>query len=193
MMVSMNSLSGLRVSTCKVLLIHDVKYHYIEYLSDKYTLTFDDGLYSVYYYKDALKRINTDKIVFIPTERILLDRKSFPIFIDCYRANNLWLYYGDNSAYMTIDEVKDLHNMGFIIGCHSHYHSREYRSKSSIREDVNLATQWFKKYLGFTPEYFAFPYNNESELLRYELMKCGVKYFYGTERIPIEKILPLLP
>ncbi len=176
----------------KSLMVHDVKYYYVKYLSDKYTLTFDDGLYSVYYYREKLKRINTTKIVFIPTDRILSSRKTKPILTDCFKANSLWLNHKDNSAYMTIDEVKDLYDMGFVIGCHSHYHSREYKSKNLIREDINLTMRWFQEHLGCTPEYFAFPYNIENELLKYELMKNGVKYFYGAERVPIEEIVPSL-
>jgi len=185
----MNILSGLKILTNKVLMVHDVTYYYLKHLDNKYTLTFDDGLYSVYYYRNYLKKINTDKIIFIPTERILEDRKSSPIFSDCYMANNFWLNYRDNSPYMTVNEVKDLYNLGFIIGCHSHYHKREYNSKKIIKEDIFLTIEWFKKYLKFIPEHFAFPYNNENEILKYELMKNGVKYFYGSERIPIELLI----
>lgn len=173
----------------KILMIHDVKYYYIRYLDDKYVLTFDDGLYSVYYYRKKLEKINTTKIIFIPTERILSVRKTTPIFTDCFKANSLWLNYKDNSAYMTIDEVKDLYDMGFIIGCHSHFHKRVYENKEEIEEDIFLTMQWFKKHLKYIPKHFAFPYNNEHAILKHELIKNGIIYFYGRDRIPVETMI----
>lgn len=170
-------------------MIHDIKYYYLKYLNNQNILTFDDGLYSVYYFRNKLKKINTKKIIFIPTERILLKRESSPIFVDCYKANKMWSIYKDNSAYMTIDEIKELHDMGFIIGGHSHFHKRNYKNLDDINNDIELMLNWFRKNLSFTPEYYAFPYNKENIFLKKQLIKNGIIHFYGNERISLENFI----
>lgn len=187
--------------TKQILMIHEIKEKYFSLYLENYILTFDDALYSVYYYKDIIKNLNTQKIIFIPTGRILKERKEEPKFDDCYKANILWTNYRDNSNYMTIDEIKDLLKLGFEIGGHSHFHEKWERDlfkkigyKSSlilkgqkfINKDTDLMIKWFMDNIGYVPDKYAFPFNEENDILINYLENKGFKYFYGKGRIDIQ-------
>ena len=52
------------------LVIHDVRKDYFDLNLAAYTLTFDDGLYSQYYYQPLLDPVDSPKIFFIITSFI---------------------------------------------------------------------------------------------------------------------------
>ncbi len=92
----------------KIIMIHSWDNKYISYINDDDILTFDDALYSIYYYREEISKLPNKKIIFVPTGRILAERKNEPIVTDCYIANNMWLINNDNSAYMIIEEIKEM-------------------------------------------------------------------------------------
>jgi hypothetical protein len=183
----------------KILMIHEFKKEYLKLPLEKYILTFDDGLYSQYYWRKEISKINTEKYLFIITGRCLKKRDTIS-FDDCFTANDKWLNNKDNSNYMTIDEVKEMEQLGFIIGGHSHYHDKldkrknNYKSKLCIDNkfmirDCRLMINWFKTNFNYIPEYYCFPYNDEKYILREHLKYLGFKYFFGNNRIDILNIL----
>jgi hypothetical protein len=50
-----------------ILMIHEIRDWMFDLPLHNYVLTFDDGLYSQYYFLDKFKTIDTEKIFFIST------------------------------------------------------------------------------------------------------------------------------
>jgi len=187
----------------EILMIHEMKEEYFSLDLQNYILTFDDGLYSQYYWRNRLQQIPTQKILFIISGRILTSRQN-TLLEDCFKANIRWLNYNDNSNYMILDEVLEMLNLGFEVGAHSHFHDKIERNifkklgyksslvlkgKSFIDRDTNLMLEWFRDNIGFIPDKYAFPYNQKSDILVEYLKNVGFKYFYGSERINIEDLI----
>jgi len=185
----------------KTILIHSWKDEYIPYIDKDDILTFDDALYSIYHHRKDISMLPNQKIICIPTGRILTERKNKSIATDCYTANNMWLINNDNSAYMIIDEIKEMMSLGFEIGGHSHFHDRETdprilkilniesklitRGKSYYEYDTQLMIDWFLNVIGYIPKYYAFPYNEETNAFKTYLQSVGFDIFFGKERYSI--------
>lgn len=178
----------------KILMIHDMKEKYLLYDLENYVLTFDDCLYSVYKYRHELVKLKTTKYLAVPTGRILETRKRIIENVDCVTANNMWLYNNDNSAYMIIDEIIEMYNMGFQLSGHGHEHARGIKSLSKlkttnikyIQTDVFKMLQWFKNFINYKPIAYTYPYNEYSLHLKCWLYHNGFRIFFDNSRIPIE-------
>ena len=149
--------------------------------------TFDDGLYSQYKYG---KDLPNDKIYFISTN-IICNSIQSEEFITCSNAH-IKSFNGNNEDYMTIDQIKELIDMGIEIGGHSHYHKDVSKMPKlidkvkHIKEDTELMMEWFKKELDYIPTSFCFPYNEELNGLYAGLLKpYGFTKFYGLNRVDI--------
>jgi hypothetical protein len=111
------------------LVIHDFRKEYFELNLAAYTLTFDDGLYSQYYYYPLLDPVDSPKIFFIITSFIkpgkarerfngefIKSVKSRKYMYDAFINN-------DFSHFMTLEEIQELStHPGVKIGTHSHFH-----------------------------------------------------------------------
>lgn len=167
-----------------VLMIHEMKEDTI--IPDG-LCTFDDGLYSQYLYGKSLPN---DKIFFISSNIVCMGAQSED-FIDC-RSAHAKAFRGNTENYMTIDQIKELINMGIEIGGHSHYHKnvskmpRLVDGVKHIKEDTELMLAWFEKELNYIPTSFCFPYNEELNGLYAGLLKTyGFTDFYGSSRVDI--------
>jgi peptidoglycan/xylan/chitin deacetylase (PgdA/CDA1 family) len=112
-----------------VLMIHDLKKEYFELPLDRYRLTFDDGLYSQYYYYPLLAEHSWGLTYFITTSlireaparprfngRFLEHMKSGVYSYQAFIENN-------RQSFMTVDEVRYLAGQpGVRLGAHSHFH-----------------------------------------------------------------------
>jgi len=163
---------------------------------EDYNLTFDDGLYSQYYYSHRFEKIDTDKTYFISSGIVCNNNKQSDLFFPCHQAHQQ-AFKGDFSQYMTIDQIKELSEQYRTnIGCHSHSHTR-LTSFSTLKEkvdyikrDTEMMLEWFNKNLNFVPTSFCFPYNDDMDGLYKGLLKgYGFTEFHGRERTPIEKLL----
>lgn len=162
---------------------------------DNYVLTFDDGLYSQYYYRKEFQKVNTEKIYFI-SSGIVSSGEQSDTFLTCKEAHQQ-AFSGDMSQYMTIDQIKDLMRDPLTsIGGHSHSHTRlntfeRLKEKFEyIESDTETMLEWFKKNLNYIPTKFCFPYNEDMDgLYKGLLLKHGFTEFHGRERIPVEKLL----
>jgi len=178
-------------------MIHDFKPEFFDLPLHEYTLTFDDGLYSQYYYWDDIKTINTDKIFFITTgilhfgERYLQEAH-FPSAPDAHKS---FFKEKVSDNYMTLKEIEEISD-GAEIGGHGHYHL-DLRSTSSllnvrnaIVDDTTTMMNLFKEYFGISPTSFCFPYNYEHWAYKGLLKSLfGFERFYGGERIKIEDLM----
>lgn len=190
----------------KTYLIHDINENTVVDInalpcfSCSSLLTFDDGLYSQFFYKDRIH--NHHRIYFICPS--LINKTTVTnININCYDAMNNHFFLNDNSAYMTINNIYTLLSDGFTLGAHSYFHDnikykfgKKLNNKFScslltlnnddyIRKDTELLLKWFDQNLKFAPIDYAFPFNQENEHLITILKEYGFRNFYGKNRLKI--------
>lgn len=176
-------------------MIHEVRDWMFDLPLENYTLTFDDGLYSQFYYFDRFKSIPTEKLYFISSDIICTGEQSneFPTCRDAHEK----AFLGNKEDYMTLDQIKTLMADPWVtIGAHSHSHKRMTHFNKiteklqHIKFDTELMLYWFEDNLKFRPTHFCYPYNDDyngiytAVLKHYEFTK-----FYGSERIAIESLV----
>jgi hypothetical protein len=175
-----------------VLMIHEVREWMFDLPLEDYIITFDDGLYSQYYYRDKFLSIDTPKIYFISSGIVCDDRQSTD-FPSCEVAHEK-AFNGNYEDYMTINQIEELMaDPNVTIGGHSHSHTNLnqipdlFSRISHIESDTKQMINWFKDTLNFVPSAFCFPYNNDLDnMYKGLLKKYGFTEYYGNERIPIE-------
>ena len=178
-----------------VLMIHEVTEDILALPLENYVLTFDDGLYSQYYYIEHFNKLDTEKIFFISSSIVCAGAQSLD-FPNCVQAHEK-AFAGDMSDYMTVEQIKTLTTMPKVsVGGHSHSHtsldkfSTLAEKANYLKQDTEQMISWFETTLGFKPTKFCYPYNNNLEgIYKALLMKHGVTEFYGSERIPVEMLL----
>ena len=111
----------------------------------KILITIDDGFKS--FYTEAwpyLKKNKIPFILFVSTEPI------------------------GKRGYMSWDEIKDVESSEFgFIGHHSHTHKYLIdMSYSEFINDIETATEIFKKNLGYSPEIFSYPFGEYSKKMK---------------------------
>lgn len=180
-----------------VLMIHEFKESFLDLPLEDYTLTFDDGLHSQYQYINELQKIPTKKMFFISTGIICpgeQPQSSTPI--TCSEAHEK-AFKGNFEDYMTWSQIKHLSSLtDCYIGAHSNSHTRlsKFHSLSDkanyIKSDTIKMIDIFNDNLGFCPEDFCFPYNENLDTMYNGLLrKFNFHNFYGSERINIDEIL----
>lgn len=177
-----------------VLMIHEVDETIFDLPLQDYVLTFDDGLYSQYYYFNRFKTIPTEKIFFISTDIICAGPQSIH-FPACQEAHDK-AFAGNKEDYMTLEQIKELMKDPLVsIGGHSHSHCRVRRIEKTthqlkhIVEDTKLMLAWFKQNLNYVPYKFCFPYNDDCGGLYKDMLKqFGFTEFYGCERKSVEML-----
>lgn len=177
-------------------MIHEITEEMFSLPLENYILTFDDGLYSHYYYLDRFKQIPTEKIYFISTAFVNNGFQSaeFPTSIQAHiKAKS-----GNCEDFISLSQLEEMMMTPMVsIGGHGHNHISLESMRSlnemvaSISHDTNEMMQWFGKNLNIAPSKFCFPYNNDvNGLYKAMLNKMfGFTEFYGSERIPIETLL----
>lgn len=181
-----------------ILMIHEFKEEFLSLPLRDYILTFDDGLYSQYFFWSELSKIPTEKIFFI-SSNIICDTIQSVQFPTCRLAHEK-AFLGNKEDYMNLSQIQELMVCeGVEIGGHSHYHKRLnnftslHEKVEHIKQDTEKMLAWFKRNLDYTPTSFCFPYNeNLDGMYNGLLKKYGFTKFYGKERIAIESLLPNL-
>lgn len=185
-----------------VVCIHEVNDKIIKILNDEHSksiLTFDDCLYTQYIYREQID--NKKRIYFVcPT---LLSDNSIQNkeYITCYDAMKKHFFNGDNSSYMTLDNIRELIDEGYTIGAHSYFHANlKYKFNKVYNvsfsplcsdnsdyaiKDTELLIEWFDKNLGYVPKQYCFPFNQCTDKLIETLKRYGFVEFYGNNRIEI--------
>ena len=177
-----------------VLLIHEVHESIFQLPLEQYILTFDDGLYSQYYYYERFKNIPTQKYYFISTNILCngVQSNNFPACTVAHSKAEQCNY----EDYMTLEQIKTLMSDPLVtIGGHGHNHIdlRDLtlgQSIDVIKYDTSQMLHWFESNLDYTPTTFAFPYNYDMKsIYRAYLASVGFTKFYGSERIVVEDLL----
>jgi len=160
---------------------------------ENYVLTFDDGLYSQFYYYPEFAKIPTQKIYFVSSGIICTGTQSleFPCCVDAHNK----AFDGNTEDYMTIDQIKELMKDPLVeIGGHSHNHTRIRHERltdriAHVMKDTTAMLEWFDANLGFKPTSFCFPYNDSAQGMYPAILKrYGFTSFYGGERTAIETL-----
>ena len=112
-----------------VLMIHDLKKEYFDLPLENYRLTFDDGLYSQYYYYPLL-RGHSETLTFFITTSLIREGPVRPQYAGRFLEHaEAGVYFfrafieGDRQAFMTLEEVRFLAEQSNVrLGAHSHFH-----------------------------------------------------------------------
>jgi peptidoglycan/xylan/chitin deacetylase (PgdA/CDA1 family) len=112
-----------------VVMFHDLRREHFELPLDRYRLTFDDGLFSHYYYLDLFES-HPNTLTFFITTSFIRDGKARPVFDGGYLEyreasshTQRAMIDGDLSGFMTVEEVQHLAVRPNVrIGAHSHFH-----------------------------------------------------------------------
>lgn len=113
----------------KILTIHDVRQTYFDLNLDAYRLTFDDGLFSQYYYFQFFKD-HPEKLTYFITTSLIKPGSVRPVFNGRYlpyMKSKKYMYRtfaeGRFDHFMNVDELKALsRHKNVDIGAHSHFH-----------------------------------------------------------------------
>ena len=111
------------------LMIHDIHKEYFNLSLDQYRLTFDDGLFSQYYYYPVYKN-HPENLTFFITTSFIRPGKSRSMFADEYLPSlkpKKYMYrcFIENKFdhFMTTEEIQELSTKPNVqIGVHSHWH-----------------------------------------------------------------------
>jgi hypothetical protein len=113
----------------ETLMIHDIRKEYFDLNLDQYQLTFDDGLFSQYYYFPLLRN-HPGKLTYFITTSFIKPGKARSMFTGEYISYLKSKKYGYRTFvegqfdhFMTIEEVQAISNRAKVqIGVHSHFH-----------------------------------------------------------------------
>jgi len=178
----------------KTLVIHEMREEFFDYPLENYILTFDDALYSQYYYLPLINKISTKKIFFVCVgligggdrrDQFSGDHKLFP---SCYDAMRKWRESNNNYDYMNVEELKCIEDE---IGAHGYSHLNDYGTELytqvyNLQNDNQKMFEWFDKNLGIRPTKFAFPHYIEPKFGRL-IQKRHFDEVFVDERTTIEK------
>lgn len=177
----------------KVLMVHEVEPWMFDLdLSSFDLITFDDGLYSQFFYRSEFLKLNIPLKYFISTNIISTGKQSLE-FPSCSESHKRFFESGDTSNYMTWEQITELHNTrNCTIGGHSHSHLKYEDIKlrelhNLLIEDNNSMFAEFHQRQIVIRDY-CHPYNIVVPLRTGMLEAAGVVNFYGSERIAIEDL-----
>jgi len=131
-------------------------------------LTFDDGSFSNYLLgKDYLKPKNVQATFFIPT-----------IIFDKIKGDKIANNY--ENGCMKEFHVKELYNLGFEIGGHSHYHKLlSELDQNDLIQDIRMCKTILENIICSEINSFAYPYgqrNSYSKLTHEVIKEIGFKF-----------------
>ena len=122
------------------LMIHDIQKEYLDLDLDQYKLTFDDGLFSQYYYFPLFKN-HPEKLRYFITTSFIKPGSARDMFNGTYISHLKSKKYmhrtfikGNYDHFMTVEEIQELSKHPNVrIGVHSHFHdvilTRKHASK----------------------------------------------------------------
>ena len=136
---------------------HLEKNFYIEKKEKKILLTIDDAFTS--FYKHAWPHLKKEKIPFI-------------LFVSTKDVGK--------NGYMTWEQIKILEKESTAyIGNHSHSHDYLVNFKNNeFINDINIASEIFKKKLGYNPIFFSYPFGEYSNFIKKYISK-NFKFAFG--------------
>lgn len=192
----------------KCLGIHELNNTVIDLINNSYDenilLTFDDGIYSQFKYKDRIK--NRNRIYFICPNLINTKLVNYED-VTTYVAMSRHFYDNSNEYYMKLEHIKTLIDESYSIGAHSFYHENiKYKLKRKlnhknidiskslltikdedyVKKDTELMLEWFNKNLNIKPTSYCYPFNTKTDTLELILKTYEfTEFFDDSNRIMI--------
>lgn len=113
----------------ETLMIHDIRKEYFDLNLNQYRLTFDDGLFSQYYYFPLLKS-HPEKLTYFITTSFIKPGKARGMYAGEYLSHikpKKYMYRsfieGKFDHFMTLEEIQKLSDQSNVrMGVHSHFH-----------------------------------------------------------------------
>lgn len=178
--------------------IHDFRFDYLKLNLEKYNLSFDDGLFSQYFYWNEIKKIKTKKILSICSNLIGTGKPrnqfdSIPVeFPNTFKCLKLFRKNKNRENYMRISEIKRI-KKDAIIAAHGHNHIYKYTGSLKdkldlLKYDTEEMLEWFSKNLNIVPTIYTFPHYKEFSMMRLVLSTYGFNEFIGPRK-EIEELL----
>lgn len=139
----------------KTLMIHDIRREYFNLPLEQYRLTFDDGLFTQYYYYPLLKNL-TDELVFFISSSFVKPGQVRPMFsgeyLD-YTKSKKYMYRAfvedTYDEFMRDEELQLLSTCDKVcIGAHSHFHDVILTHTQPAKNKPLSA--WKKKHIGYS-------------------------------------------
>ena len=194
---------------CPVM-IHNVDQEMVNFISENKDLfnnriiTFDDALYSQFYYMKQLLKIlpNNDFYMFVSTAIVSPGGEAQIINIKAPKAHKNFRDSYDTRPYCTFEQLRLLDELGVNIGLHTHTHPKfkitdittnlkKYtkKLKTEIRTSIYIhKLEQLGKVMGLTA--MAYPYNYNAPLMFHMYnTKSTITKSFGKEREPIENII----
>lgn len=187
--------------TKNIIMFHEINENIISIIQENLEefktsiLTFDDGLYSQYYYFEKINELlpNNLKIFYISTN-IINETNDFILNISCEEAHELYFNENNKKAYMNLKQIKFLKNQkNCYIGGHGHNHLHaKLQSNLKLKkfysdwiEDFKCMQQWFYNNK-IDLDFYCTPYNEVNDILIAGAKKLYSGAIIGPERIAIE-------
>lgn len=180
-----------------LLMIHEVREWMLDLPLQNYVLTFDDGLYSQFYYHKEFIKFNTPMIYFVSSGIICPEDIEQSTAFPCCDDSHTKAFNGVYEDYMKLSQIQELNKLaGVEIGGHSHSHTRlslftNYTDRfKHIIDDTSRMMQWFRQEMRAEPSSFCYPYNEAdvNRVYKHVLYKNSITRVYGNERLAIEKL-----
>lgn len=168
---------------------------------DTVTLTFDDGYYNNYLFREIASSYSIPYTIFVSAHYVL-SGEGFPWFMNdgkSYSRLHDFDYYSDYDSLrarrgdeqpspthrpLSIAELRDLASTGLMeVGCHGYYHqplSSKYRKY--LPRERDLALEGLDKSLGLKPRYYAMANGLYTRSVVRELLKTFDRVFTSDGR-----------
>jgi peptidoglycan/xylan/chitin deacetylase (PgdA/CDA1 family) len=169
----------------KILELHEItERHLSEDYSSYDVITFDDGMYSQYYYREFYLSLKKPLIYFISSGIIHTGLEQSKD-IDCVTAHKNYFNNNDTSSYMTLEQIKEL-SVVSEIGGHGHHHT--HLSGLSLKEmfnkfkiDTEIMINYFENN-NIKIKSYCYPYNFVPPFGNAFLKSKDIQNIYGTGR-----------
>ncbi len=151
------------------LMIHDIRKEYFDLALDRYRLTFDDGLFTQYYYYPLFKS-HPQALIYFITTNFIKPGQARGMFSGEYMAYLKSKKYGYRTFvegrfdhFMTVEELQELSGRPNVrIGAHSHFHD-VILTRTHPRKRKPLS-EWKRERFGNRPEILSEDFSIRSRL-----------------------------
>lgn len=176
----------------EIIMIHEVNnkvLETVETLGRDSIITFDDGLYTQFQYREHF--VFFKRVIFFVNPSIICESvvNQSDEYIQCHNAHKK-AFKGCFENYMTLEQIQRISKesmYNFEIGSHSYNH-KYFKDSKSLIKDIQDSLDFFESH-NIPIKSFCFPYNQDSKnphFIHAVKLKFKDLDIFGSNRIPIE-------
>ena len=176
----------------EIIMIHEVNdkvLKAVETLDRDSIITFDDGLYTQFQYREHF--VFFKRVIFFVNPSIICEsvENQSDEYIQCHNAHKK-AFKGCFENYMTLEQIQRISKesmYNFEIGSHSYNH-KYFKDSKSLIKDIQDSLDFFEN-RNIPIKSFCFPYNQDSKnphFIHAVKLKFKDLDIFGSNRIPIE-------